>query len=141
MTRERKIALLILSATLVVGILLGLLIPAFIHKYRRRGEFRQHSLRQESHRNGGSKSEWFANTIHEIVRPDSSQALQIRSITTWAAEEIEALEVSSNSRMSNILDSVKLQLQPILTEEQQARLIEFQEKTHGHWKKGDRSKR
>jgi hypothetical protein len=58
---------------------------------------------------------------------------QIKPVTEWASQQIEAIEVSSNSQMSAVLDSVKVQLKPILTDEQQ-RLIEFHTKAQGRWK-------
>jgi hypothetical protein len=130
MTSERRNSILILCATLIVGILIGLLVPGFVHKYRGGGQ----------HGRGGrdmgnkSKKEWFASTIYRVVKPDSAQAKQIKPIADWASQQIEAVEVSSNSQMSDILDSVKVQLKPILTEEQQQRLTEFHTKADGRWK-------
>ena len=136
MTSERRKAVLILSATLIVGILVGLLIPGFFHKY-------------EGRRHGGGgrnisterKKEWFASTIYKIVKPDSAQIRQIKPITDWASQQIESIEVSSNAQMSAVLDSVKVQLKPILTAEQQQRLVEFHEKAQGRWKGKDDDKK
>lgn len=130
MTSERRKSILILSATLIVGILIGLLVPGFFHKYQ---GGRQHG---RGGRDVGNerKKEWFASTIYRVVKPDSAQAKQIKPITEWASQQIEAIEVSSNSQMSAVLDSVKVQLKPILTEEQQQRLVEFHEKADGRWK-------
>jgi len=142
MTRERKITLLILAATLAIGVLLGLLIPGFSHKYRRHSEGRQSERRSDGrHRRDIPKKDWFAEKLFQVVGADSSQMQQIRPVSDWAASEIEALEISSNAKMSEILDSVKVQLQPVLTKEQQDRLNEFQEKTRGRWKGGDKAKR
>ncbi len=133
MTSERRKSILILCATLLVGVLIGLLVPGFFHKY----EGRRHG---RSGRDMGNdrKKEWFASTIYKIVKPDSAQVKQIKPITDWATQKIEAIEVSSNSQMSAVLDSVKSQLKPILTDEQQQRLIEFHTKAQGRWKdRGD----
>lgn len=130
MTRERRTTILILIATLVFGILIGLLIPGFFHKHR--GNIQQRGGRSD--REGRSKKEWFAHTINNIVQPDSEQIEKIKPITQWASQQIEAVEVSSNTRMSEILDSVKIQLQPILTEDQQKRLTEFQGRADGRWR-------
>ena len=126
MTSERKKTILILCATLVVGVLIGLLVPGFFHKYEGRRGGREMSNK--------GKKEWFASTIYRVVKPDSAQAKQIKPITEWDSQQIEAIEVSSNSQMSVVLDSVKIQLKSILTEEQQQRLVEFHEKAHGRWK-------
>ena len=130
MTSERRKSILILCGTLLVGILIGLLVPGFFHKYQ---GGRQHG-RGGREMSNESKKEWFAGTIYRIVKPDSVQAEQIKPITEWASQQIESIEVSSNSQMSAVLDSVKVQLKPILTEEQQQRLVEFHEKADGRWK-------
>jgi hypothetical protein len=62
---------------------------------------------------------------------------KIKPITDWASQQIEAVEISSNASMSNVLDSVKNQLKPILTEAQQKRLTEFQGRAQGRWKGKD----
>jgi hypothetical protein len=135
MTRERRITILVLIGTLVVGILIGMLTPGLFHKYR--GRMQRGKGGPEN--TDGGKKEWFAHTINRIVQPDSVQSKKIEPITTWASQQIEAVEVSSNARMSEILDSVKVQLQPILTDEQQQRLSEFRNKAQGKWKgEGDR---
>jgi len=135
MTSERRKSILILCATLLVGILVGLLVPGFFHKY----EGRRHGRGGREMSNEGKK-EWFAGTIYRVVKPDSAQAKQIKPITDWAAQQIEAIEVSSNSQMSAVLDSVKAQLKPIRTEEQQQRLVEFHEKAEGRWRGHDRKR-
>jgi len=136
MTSERRKSILILCATLLVGILLGLLVPGFFHKY----EGRRHGRGGREMNNEGKK-DWFASTIYRVVKPDSAQAKQIKPITDWASQQIEAIEVSSNTQMSAVLDSVKTQLKPILTQEQQQRLVEFHEKAEGRWKgHGDRKR-
>ena len=136
MTSERRKAVLILSATLIVGILIGLLIPGFFHKY----EGRRHG-RGGRDMSSERKKEWFASTIYKIVKPDSAQVKQIKPITDWASQQIESIEVSSNGQMNAVLDSVKAQLKPILTEEQQQRLTEFHEKAQGRWKGKENEKK
>jgi hypothetical protein len=136
MTSERRKSILILCATLIVGILIGLLVPGFFHKYEGRKHGRGGRDISNEH-----KKEWFASTIYKIVKPDSAQAKQIKPITDWASQQIEAIEISSNSQMSAVLDSVKVQLKPILTEEQQQRLVEFHEKANGRWKGHEDRKR
>lgn len=128
MTSERRKSILILCATLIVGILVGLLVPGFFHKYEGRHGRGGRDMGNER------KKEWFASTIYKIVKPDSAQIKQIKPITDWASQQIEAIEISSNSQMSAVLDSVKVKLKPILTEEQQKRLTEFHEKANGRWK-------
>jgi type II secretory pathway component PulK len=130
MTRERRITILLLIATLVVGLLIGMLTSGLVHTYRGG----MHRGRRGPDHGDEGKKEWFVHTINRIVQPDSIQADKIKPITSWASQQIEALEISSNVRMSEILDSVRVQLKPILTEEQQQRLSEFQDKAQGTWK-------
>ena len=135
MTNERKKALLFLSATLIVGILIGLLVPGIFHKYR---SGHQHGRRGHG-RGPDDKTQWFAGTIYRVVKPDSVQSNQIKPITEWASRQIEAVEANSNARLSSIMDSVRIQLKPILTEEQLQRLDEFGARAKEHWH-GDRRK-
>ena len=137
MTSERRKSILILCATLIVGILIGLLVPGFFHKYQ---GGRQHG-RGGRDMGNERKKEWFASTIYRIVKPDSVQAKQIKPIADWATQRIEAIEIFSNARMNAVLDSVKSQLKPILTEEQQQRLDEFNTRAKKQWNGGGRDRK
>jgi hypothetical protein len=134
MTSERKKAILTLTGTLIIGILLGMLIPGLFHKVRGRGEGGY------SDRRGGSeiehKREWFTGTIYRIIQPDSAQAKQIKPITQWAAARIDSLETSSNEGLAAVMDSVKMKLKPIITQEQFKRLDDFDARAKGHWQGG-----
>ncbi len=136
MTSERKKSIFILSATLVAGILLGLLIPGFFDKWERRGKAGDRlGARDFDH-----KREWFGGTMNRILQPDSLQARQIRPVIEWAAVEIDSLEALANQRMTVILDSVKIQLKPILTPDQQRRLDGFDANAKKTWIKGGKRK-
>ncbi|HTJ53018.1 MAG TPA: hypothetical protein VL443_26370 [Cyclobacteriaceae bacterium] len=131
MTSERRKSILILSATLLVGIVLGLLVPGFFYKLGR------HDHGGHGRRGDGPmehKKDWFVSTIYRVAQPDSAQAKQIKPITHWAAQEIERIETTANHEMSVVLDSVKIQLKPILTDEQRKRLEEFESNAKSHWK-------
>jgi hypothetical protein len=130
MTSERRKSIIILIITLVIGILLGLLVPGFFHKLSDRGF---HGDRSRAH-----KRDWFIGTINHILQPDSTQAKQIKPITTWAAKRIDFIESSANEQMANVLDSVKIKLKPILTTDQQKRLDAFDTKAKGNWNNGRR---
>ena len=132
MTSERKKAILIVSAVVIVGFVSGFLVHGFINRY-------QHSHQQERgghSRRPGDKKDWFVGTIYRIVQPDSAQSDQIKPITKWAASQIDSVEQYSNQRLADILDSVKVQLKPIITEEQLKRLDEFDAKAKGQWRGG-----
>lgn len=130
MTSERKKAILTLVGTLVIGILLGMLLPGLFHKMRDRGMRGRDFKKPETEH----KREWFTGTIYHIIQPDSAQTIQIKPVTTWAATEIDSVDASANQAMAKILDSVKVQLKPILTEEQFKRLDEFDTRAQKHWK-------
>jgi hypothetical protein len=129
MTSERRKSIIILTVTLLVGILLGILVPGFIDKWERHGkhEDREHEEHDER------KKEWFAGTLNKIIKPDKAQAAKIKPIAEWAAVEIDSLENRANHRMTVILDSVKIQLKPILTPDQQHRLDKFDAKAKKSW--------
>lgn len=137
MTSERKKSIIILIATLIFGVLLGLLVPGFTHKLYERGTRETHGRQYDAEH----KKKWFVGTINRIIQPDSLQAKQIKPITEWAAVQIDSLESSANQHMSKVLDSVKSQLKPILTDAQQKRLDEFDAKAKSNWNKGGGRKR
>ena len=107
MTTDRKKALLFLSLTLIIGILIGSLIPAFYGKFRHRGAKDMRSGRDNKmERPEGNKREWLTRKIIQIVKPDSAQVKEIRPITMQAATQIGELEKNSNEKMIVIMASV-----------------------------------
>ena len=139
MTTDRKKAILYLSITLIIGIFIGSLIPAFYGRFRHRdGQEIRHGREMHDgadNKNPRSKQEWLTKTIIRIVQPDSAQAKEIRPLTAQAAAELGELEKGSNERMSAIMDSLKLKLRPILNEEQNRNLEEFSSKARQRLKK------
>jgi hypothetical protein len=134
MTSERKKSIIILAMTLLVGILLGLLTPGFFNKWEKRGKYGNRGHDQDYNH----KKEWFIGTMNRILKPDSLQAKKIQPVTEWAAIEIDSLESTANQKMNSILDSVKNQLKPILTPEQQNRLDKFDAHAKKTWMKGSK---
>ncbi|MEO7990428.1 MAG: hypothetical protein ABI663_12860 [Chryseolinea sp.] len=133
MTNERKKAIATLGATLIVGILIGVLLPGFLGRLREGG---RHPMDERGRGRGDDdKKAWFAHTIYKIIKPDSAQARKIKPITEWASQQVEQVENKSNQELIKIMDSVKVQLKPIITEEQLKRLDGFSEKAKGHWRK------
>ncbi|HOX84048.1 MAG TPA: hypothetical protein PLS08_13545, partial [Chryseolinea sp.] len=106
-------------------------VPGFFHKWDKRGKYGDRGHGQPDIRN---KKEWFIGTINKIVQPDSLQAKQIQPITEWAATQIDSVERMANQNMSTILDSVKNQLKPILTVEQQKHLDHFDANAKEKWR-------
>ena len=139
MTSDRKKAIFFLCLTLVIGILIGSLVPAFYGRMRH-GNIKQgkdmgdHQKGSREGKPTGNREEWLTNTIIRVVKPDSDQVKSIRTITMDATQQISSLEKKSNERMIGILDSMKLKLKPILTEDQNKTLEEFSKKARSRWK-------
>jgi hypothetical protein len=137
MTTDRRKAILFLSLTLVIGIVIGSLIPAvygrFYHRHDR-GDGKEWNDKRDGKRGGGDRKQWLMHTIVRVVKPDSDQVKAIRPLTEQATDRIRGLEKNSNERMESIFDSLHLQLKPILTEEQNKKLEEFSTKARARWK-------
>ena len=122
MTTERKKAALFLVLTFILGILIGALVPGFFGRMRREG--RGNRMEQHGDRGEGRKM-GFQKMIYRVTQADSTQRKQIQPILDEASEKIDGLEKESNSRMTGIMDSIKVKLKPILNEEQNKKLEEF----------------
>jgi Spy/CpxP family protein refolding chaperone len=81
-----------------------------------------------------SKHDRFTHMILRVIKADSVQAKQIKPLMEAAASKIDELEKGSNEKMASIMDSLKLNLQPILTPEQFQRLNDFDAKAKNHWR-------
>ncbi|CAN5488809.1 hypothetical protein BH10BAC4_BH10BAC4_25060 [soil metagenome] len=130
MTTERIKSIGILISTLIIGVLLGLLIPGFYHKYN--GGHGQSRQEMAGHRPGG-KGDWFANTLNKIVEPDSLQREKIKPVTSWAASRMDSIEQNAHRQAGQVLDSVRTQLRPIITDEQWNRLEKFDQQAKTNW--------
>ncbi|CAN5474113.1 hypothetical protein BH10BAC4_BH10BAC4_09820 [soil metagenome] len=138
MTTDRKKAILFLSITLVIGIFIGSLLPAFYgHFLHRQGgdgrEWKDHRQGKDG-RPPGDRKAWLTRSVIKVVQPDSNQVILIRSITQETTRQVGELEKNSNERMISIMDSMKIKLKPVLTEEQNKKLEEFSAKARSRWK-------
>lgn len=138
MTSDRRKSIFFLSLTLIIGILIGSLVPGLFGRMRHR-EGKEMQGREgrpgREARPGRDKKEWLTSKIIQIVKPDSAQVKEIRPITRATANQIGELEKGSNERMIQIMDSLKIKLRPILSEEQNKRLEDFSAKARQRWKK------
>lgn len=133
MTTERKKAIATLSITLMVGILIGVLVPGFVGRFREGGK---HPMEERGRGRGGNdKKSWFGHAIYKVLKPDSVQAQKIKPIADWASQQVEQIENTSNQDLITVMDSVKARLKPIITPEQLKRLDGFSERAKGHWRK------
>jgi hypothetical protein len=111
MTQDRKRAILYLSATLIIGILIGVLVPAFFGRFReRRGQPRGSDL---------------AGIIQKVIKPDSVQSGKIRPIIQQTSTHIDVLQNGCNREMDSIMYSLRTQLQPFLRPDQFDQLNNF----------------
>ena len=128
MTGERRKALIYLTITLIIGIFIGSLVPALFGRMRRDGWKERSKMEQKGERRPDRRA-GFEKMIYKITKPDSSQIGRIRPILQETSTKIEALEKGSNARMTSIMDSMKIKLQPVLTSEQMKNLEDFSQRT------------
>jgi hypothetical protein len=109
--RARTKSVLILSATLLIGIVLGGVISGAIVNRRL-----QHLT--ELRRPGG-----FAFFLEHAIQPeDEEQAAAIQAVLERMGPRFHEILERSHSEMEALRDSVHAELDPILTEEQKERL-------------------
>jgi hypothetical protein len=134
MNTTRRRSILILTATLIFGILLGLLIPAAINKVGSRAQ----KGSSQSAGDGFHRRHRFESTLHQLLKPDSVQARQIKPVMQWAAARIDSIELSANTQVEAVFDSISIRLTPVLQEDQRQRLEEFHHRVSNHWKRRGR---
>lgn len=102
---------LLLILTLLIGIALGVLIDrTLIHQSFER--------RIDRFRGPGG----FAHIIERIIEPDANQMEQIKIIFERHTEKMNDYRLRSRQEMKVIMDSLRLELEPILTIEQKEKL-------------------
>ncbi len=109
MKTELKVTL-VLIATLVIGIIIGVLGRGVLTK-------RHHQKLDKDER-----TELFVSRVEETVDPDSSQKPKVEAIARRAAEKIGVLFEHHDAEMAILVDSMKHELSAILTVDQQQRL-------------------
>jgi hypothetical protein len=134
MNKERRKSIIIIVITLVFGILLGLLIPATVHKVQRWSNAGQRELLKQERKNR------FTVKLMRVLEPDSTQRKQIKPSVEWAATRIESIETAANSQIESVLDSLDTRIKPVLSEDQKERLAQFRQraarKDHRHGRGG-----
>lgn len=125
MTLERKKAILVLVATLLVGIAIGALSTGMMARYHYRGPQKQYRGNHSGNRHA------FADKIFRITRADSAQAKQMKPVIEKTMTQIDSLESHSRQEAEVLLDSMKLEFKSILKPDQMEKLNEFTSKM-GH---------
>ncbi|MBT8401612.1 MAG: hypothetical protein KJO98_14135 [Rhodothermia bacterium] len=122
----RTKSILLLLATLIIGLLLGALINGYF-------------VRQRLDRLGSLMTrDGYSSRLIEVVNPSNEEQREaLRSVLDGASPK--AIEIMRESRqaMRALNDSVKAELEDILTEEQMARLEEhLRFRRRGPWRDG-----
>lgn len=100
----------ILLATLALGVVLGMVLQGLLMRDRTR---RVAELRTPP---------GFVSLVESVIEPRAAQADSIRPILEEHARRYEGLVGSARTALSAVLDSMKLQLAPLLDERQRERL-------------------
>jgi hypothetical protein len=114
--RTRTKTTLIIIATLVIGIFIGALGSGFVV--------------QRSARHFGERKhrEIFIDRVVEVIDPTPDQERVVRAILTKHSEQFEEMSDRFRLEAAALFDSLKADLDTVLTEEQKARLQERVEK-------------
>jgi len=121
----RAQSLLILAGTLIVGIAIGALATGAIFNAR------MDTLR--ALRSPGGMQE----RILAVIQPESpQQAEQIQTILSDTEKRLRELRRAQSRPFRAVIDSMHLQMQPVLSAEQWERLETWREQDRKHWRKG-----
>jgi hypothetical protein len=115
-TSERKKAIIVITATLIVGVLIGVLGTGILARYHYRGN-RNYSDKQHRESRDG-----FAERIYRISQADSLQLRQMQPIVNQALKSIDMLQQKTDNEVKELLDSMIFNLKPILKADQLSRL-------------------
>jgi Spy/CpxP family protein refolding chaperone len=115
---------IIIVATLVIGILIGALGSGFmVHRFARRLPHMEHS-------------EMFVEGMVDLIDPAPEQEDQIRGILTRHSEQFTEITDGFREETSALFDSLRSELEPVLTDEQKARLEERHQRLGRLMKRG-----
>ena len=67
----------------------------------------------------------FSNRIYRITEADSVQAKKMKPVVDRASKRLEALRLSFQKQEKRVMDSLSLQVKPMLKEDQWKRLDDF----------------
>ncbi|MFH1312491.1 MAG: hypothetical protein ABIJ00_04620 [Candidatus Eisenbacteria bacterium] len=101
---------LIVVATLVIGILIGLFLAGPVLHRHLRPPF------------PGGRPDGFASAIEMLIDPEPDQVEAVRSILAEHSERFSDISSEFRSEISAVMDSMRNDLDPILTDEQKERL-------------------
>jgi len=122
MTSERKKALLMVTATFVIGIAIGALVTGLLARqfyHGRGGKWGEGREMREGRR--GTLTE----KIFKVVKADEKQKALMKPIIDQTISTLDEIEDKSNLDAYAQLDSLKVKLRPILASEQMEKLDKF----------------
>jgi hypothetical protein len=125
MTTERRKALLMMSATFVAGILIGVLGTGFFARSFYHGH-RPTDRKDMPERSRGN----FVEKIFQVVKADSGQAKMMRPILESTMAKIDSLQEAGDRDARAVIANMKEKLTPILKPEQLERLEKFTSRKH-----------
>jgi hypothetical protein len=127
MTFERKKAIAIMIATLIAGILIGVLgTGIFARQHYRHAGGQYFDKSQRSSRYG------FAEKILRVTDADSVQAKQMRPVIERTMTKIDTLQNQTNAQVRALTDSMIVELKPFLKVEQLEKLNGFTKNKMNH---------
>jgi len=119
MTPERKRALITITTTLVIGILIGALGVGLWSRQSRGG-------RPPGWRQNGKEA--FVKKIFSVIEADSAQVKQLRPLINETITQIDSLQKDTDREVTKVIDTFEVKVRPILTEKQMQQLKEFHRK-------------
>jgi hypothetical protein len=111
----RTKTILVIIATLIIGMVLGVLMggPIMRHHFERPPKFTQ-----------PERSKHFVTLFERLIQPRDTQREAVVEILNKYSKRIEGLDSRHRLEMQALFDSMQTELSPILTEEQKAQLTE-----------------
>lgn len=129
-------SILMILMTLIIGMVIGFLIAGVVGRHHRQ---RFVNMREPGHMVG---------FLERMIDPDESQREAVRAVLQKHSEQFWKIHSRFEGEMLALRDSLKKDLDPILTEEQKKRLERqpkppkpFREGRPGPWKEGQPERR
>ncbi len=120
MTPERKRALITISATLIIGILIGAL---SIGLWNKQGGGGRPSGGQKQH-----GKEAFVKKIFSVIKADTATARQLRPLINETMAQIDSLQKHTDEEMGKVIHSFEVKVQPLISEKQMQQLKDFHQR-------------
>jgi hypothetical protein len=134
MTIERKKAIVVIIATLVAGILIGVLSHAMLaRRYHRGYEGHKYGHKDHARKDRGDHLRGrFVEKIFEVAKATEAQQQQLRPVLEKTAAQIDSVRTASEQEMKTIVAGMMSEITPILTPAQTEDLKKFFEKIGRH---------